>query len=412
MKNWGGNIDYADAVVRSPTSIDELAEVVAAATTCRALGSRHSFNRIAAADTLIDTSQMPADVTVARDGRSARVSGPATYAALANALNEHDLALPNMASLPHISVAGAISTGTHGSGDRNQNLAASVSAIQILTGAGEVVELGRGDRDFEGAVVGLGALGVITEVTVDVVATFDVEQTVYEGASLEVLAGSVDAAFAAGYSVSVFTHWAGQADQVWVKARVGADVPAECAAFLDTLTPAPVRRHPVVELDASGCTEQLGISGRWSDRLPHFQMGFTPSAGDEIQSEFFVDRVHAASAIEAMSGIGSDIAEALMVGEIRTVAADDLWMSPHSGRDSLAFHFTWHPGQAAADDAARRVADALSPFGVRPHWGKVFDPAQIDWAQYPRRADFLALVERFDPERVFRNEWYNEVVAR
>lgn len=409
MRNWGGNIDYGDAEVRSPQSLDELAETVASATRCRALGSRHSFNRIAAADTIIDTSQLPAVVTIAGDQRSARVSGPATYAALATALNEHGLALPNMASLPHISVAGAISTGTHGSGDRNQNLVASVSALSMLTGSGEVVELSRGDADFAGAVVGLGAVGIITEVTVDVVPTFDVEQTVYDGPSLETFAASVDAAFAAGYSVSAFTHWAGQADQVWVKAKVGDEVPDGSAAFLETLTPAPVRRHPIVELDASGCTEQLGIPGRWSDRLPHFQMGFTPSAGDEIQSEFFVDRIHAPDAIEAMSRIGADIADALMVGEIRTVARDDLWMSPHSGRDSLAFHFTWHPGQALAEDAARRVAEALSPFGVRPHWGKVFDHEQIDWVQYPRRGDFLSLVDRLDPDSVFRNDWFSEV---
>lgn len=409
MRNWGGNIDYGDAEVRSPQSLGELAETVASATRCRALGSRHSFNRIAAAETMIDTSQLPAIVTIAEDQRSARVSGPATYAAVAAALNEHGLALPNMASLPHISVAGAISTGTHGSGDRNQNLAASVSALSMLTGSGEVVELSRGDADFAGAVVGLGAVGIITEVTVDVVPTFDVEQTVYDGPSLETFAASVDAAFAAGYSVSAFTHWAGQADQVWVKAKVGDAVPDGSAAFLETLTPAPVRRHPIVELDASGCTEQLGIPGRWSDRLPHFQMGFTPSAGDEIQSEFFVDRIHAPDAIEAMSRIGADIADALMVGEIRTVARDDLWMSPHSGRDSLAFHFTWHPGQALAEDAARRVAEALSPFGVRPHWGKVFDHEQIDWVQYPRRGDFLSLVNRLDPDSVFRNDWFSQV---
>ena len=398
-------------VVTSPESIDELAAAVVVADRCRALGSRHSFNRIAAAETLIDTSRLPAHVTVAEDRTSARVSGPATYAAVAAALNDHQLALPNMASLPHISVAGAISTGTHGSGDANQNLAASVSAMQLLMASGAMLELQRGDADFAGAVVGLGALGIITEVTVDVVPTFDVEQTVYEDLSLEALADSVAAVFAAGYSVSVFTHWAGQADQVWVKQRVGVDVPAESSTVLQALTPAPVRRHPVIELDASGCTEQLGIPGRWSDRLPHFQMGFTPSAGDEIQSEFFVDRVHAARAIEAMSRIGPDIAGALMVGEIRTVAGDDLWMSPHSGRDSLAFHFTWQPDQEAALDAARRVAEALGPFDVRPHWGKVFDPRQIDWSNYPRRGDFLELVDRLDPRGVFRNEWFDAVFA-
>lgn len=411
MRNWGGNIDYGDAVVTTPRSIEELCEAVATSQRCRALGSRHSFNRIAAADTLIDTTQLPTAVAIAEDRESVRVSGPATYAVLAQALNESGLALVNMASLPHISVAGAISTGTHGSGDRNQNLAASVSALQVLDGDANLTTFTRDDEDFSGVVIGLGALGIITEVTLDVVPAFDVEQTVYDGPSPVVLAEAVDETFAAGYSVSVFTDWAGRAEQVWVKHRVGDRTPDASAAFLESLTPATVRRHPVIDLDASGCTEQRGIRGRWSDRLPHFQMGFTPSAGDEIQSEFFVDRHYASEAIEAMHRIGVDIADALMVGEIRTVAQDNLWMSPHSGRATLAFHFTWHPGQGAAEDAARRVADALGPFGVRPHWGKVFDPSQIDWAQYPRRDDFLNLVDRLDPHGKFRNAWFDDVMV-
>ena len=414
MRNWGGNIDFGQVEVCAPRTVDELAETIASASAsashCRALGSRHSFNRIAASTTMIDTSQLPVSTVVSADQRAVEVSGPATYAALAGELNRHGLALANMASLPHISVAGAISTGTHGSGNGNRNLAGSVTALEVLTSDGEPIEIARGDDDFDGAVVSLGALGVITKVTLDVVPEFSIEQTVYAGPSLAELAEHVDAVFASGYSVSVFTHWAGQADQIWVKQRVGDLVDSSSEAFLETLSPAPVRWHPVIEIDASSCTEQLGIPGLWSDRLPHFQMGFTPSAGDEIQSEFFVDRQYGAAAIEAMAGIGSDIADALMVGEIRTVARDDLWMSPHSGRDSLAFHFTWHPGQAAAEGAANRVSDALRPFDVRPHWGKVFDPVRIDWAQYPKRDAFLDLVDRLDPNRVFSNDWFDSVI--
>ena len=411
MKNWGGNIDYGDVEVHQPTTVEELSEIVALSARCRALGSRHSFNRITAADTLIDTRQLPIEAVVADDRQSVRVSGPATYAELAKALGPHNLALSNMASLPHISVAGAISTGTHGSGNNNQNLAAAVAGIQFVAGTGDVIEVARGDDDFAGVVVGLGALGVITEVTLDVVPSFDVEQRVYEGPTLATVAESVDQIFAAGYSVSVFTQWAGRADHIWVKHRVGDDVPEASRALLEVLTLSPVRLHPIATLDASGCTEQLGLPGLWSDRLPHFEMGFEPSAGDEIQSEFFVDRTYAADAIEAMSEIGPDIADALMVGEIRTVAGDDLWMSPHVGRDSLAFHFTWHPEQVVAEDAARRVADVLGPFGVRPHWGKLFDSKQLDWDHYPRRGDFLALVQRLDPNGVFRNDWFDEVIG-
>lgn len=409
MKNWGGNIDYGEATVIAPKSVEELAEAVGGARSCRALGSRHSFNRIAASDLIVDTSALPTLVVIAADGTSAMVSGPATYAALASALNAEGLALKNMASLPHISVAGAISTGTHGSGDANQNLAASVSALELLTADGEMVSFTRADADFAGAVVGLGALGVISEVTVDVVPAYDIAQSVYTGPDLETLAGSVDAVFAAGYSVSVFTHWAGRADQVWVKQRVGDSTPDRSAALLETLTAATVRQHPVIELDASGCTEQLAIPGVWSDRLPHFQMGFTPSAGDEIQSEFFVDRAHAAEAIMAMSSIGDDIADALMVGEIRTVAGDDLWMSPHTGRDSLAFHFTWHPNTDLAQAAADLVMDTLAPFAVRAHWGKLFDSGRIDLGQYTRTTDFLALVNKLDPEGKFRNPWFERL---
>lgn len=410
MLNWGGNVDFGGAEIVHPTQFDELAAMMAAAPRCRALGSRHSFNDISTAATVIDTSALPKTFSIADDRSTVAVTGSATYGWLIEQLIPHELALKNTASLPHISIAGAVATGTHGSGDQNQNLAASVSRVRILRGDGESIELDRGDPDFAGAVVGLGALGIVTEVVLDVVPTFDVEQRVFDGPDLATLATLVDTVFAAGYSVSVFTHWQGGVEQIWVKHRVGDVVPDASEALLDSLAPAQVRQHPILGLDASGCTEQFGIRGRWCDRLPHFQMGFTPSAGNEIQSEFFVDRRHAAEAIEAMTSIGSDIADALMVGEIRTVAGDDMWMSPHTGRDSLAFHFTWHPDQELAEAAANSVADALDSFAVRPHWGKVFDPERLDLNQYERRHDFLDLVTRMDPAGKFRNAWFDTVL--
>lgn len=407
--NWGGNITFNGSIISAPTQIDELRELIASAQTCRLLGSRHSFNRISDAPTIINTAKLPATFSVSPDATTVTASGWATYAWLAAQLSAHDLALKNMASLPHISIAGAISTGSHGSGNTNQNLAASVARMEIIGGDGEVVQLTRGDDDFDGAVVGLGVLGLTTEVTLDVVPAFDVEQHVFDGPSLDVLVERVDDVLASGYSVSVFTEWAGQANQIWVKHRVGDDIAAGSRAFLDSLKPAAVRRHPIIELDATGCTEQLGVPGPWFERLPHFQMGFEPSAGDEIQSEFFVDRRNAAAAIDAMAGIGEQIADALMIGEIRTVAGDTLWMSPHVGRDTLAFHFTWHPGQGAAEDAARAVAVALEPFGVRPHWGKVFAHDLLDLTSYEHTTTFLSLVDRFDSTGTFRNDWFESI---
>ncbi len=412
MKNWGGNISFEGSTVHAPSSLDHLQELVAASRSCRALGSRHSFNQIAVADTILDTSQLPTTFSLADDRRSVRVSGYSTYAEVAHQLSQHELALRNLASLPHISVAGAIATGSHGSGDQNQNLAASVSGLSVLGANGEFAELDRDDSEFRGAVVSLGALGIVTEVELEVIPTFDVEQRVYDGPTLTELAEGIDDVMASGYSVSVFTHWAGQADQIWVKQRVGDAVGASSASFLSELTEAKERQHPVRTIEAVGCTEQLGIPGPWFERLPHFQMGFTPSAGDEIQSEFFVDRRFASEAIEAMRSIGNTISEALMVGEIRSIAADSLWMSPHTGRDSLAFHFTWHPAQKPAREAANAVMDALAPFEVRTHWGKLFDPDRVDLGQFTQRSDFLDLVERFDPSGKFRNRWFDEVIAR
>ena len=142
-----------------------------------------------------------------------------TYGRLANELHEHGLALHNLASLPHISVGGAIATGTHGSGDRLGNLATAVSAIDILRSDGELVHLERGQPDFDGAVVGLGALGVVLRVRLDLEPEYQIEQRVYEGLAWDQLVEHFDAVTGAGDSVSVFTTWGDHVDQVWVKAR-------------------------------------------------------------------------------------------------------------------------------------------------------------------------------------------------
>ena len=142
-----------------------------------------------------------------------------TYGRLAPMLHERGLALHNLASLPHISVGGAIATGTHGSGDRLGNLATAVSAIDILRSDGEIVHLERGDTDFDGAVVGLGALGVVVRVRLDVEPEYQIAQHVYEGLAWDELAARFDEITGAGDSVSLFTTWGSHVDQVWVKQR-------------------------------------------------------------------------------------------------------------------------------------------------------------------------------------------------
>ena len=209
----------------------------------------------------------------------------------------------NLASLPHVSVAGACATATHGSGSKNGNLSTAVSALEIVTADGEVVTLSRqkdGDR-FAGAGVALGGLGVVTKVTLDVQPTFQVRQVVYENLSLAQLENHLDDIFASGYSVSLFTDWQNhRATQVWIKHRVEPGDSFEFAPEFYGAKLATRKLHPLAGHSAENCTEQMGIPGPWYERLPHFRMNFTPSSGAELQTEYFVPRNRGYEAILAV----------------------------------------------------------------------------------------------------------------
>jgi alditol oxidase len=408
--NWAGNHAYAARVFHSPTTLEQVREIVAAAPRIRVLGSRHSFTDIADSAELVSLDGLAPDVVVDRDAMTVSCSGAMRYGELAVELAGAGLALANLASLPHIAVAGAVATATHGSGDGNRNLAGAVAALELVTSEGEVVTAARGDPDFDGLVVALGAAGAVTRVTLDVEPAYDVRQRVFEGLGWEDLFEHFDAITSAGYSVSVFTRWGETTDQVWVKTRAGeegddqltgsgAGVPARVVAATE-------ERHPILGLDPVNCTPQLGSAGPWSERLPHFRMGFTPSSGDEIQSEFHVPRRHAVAAIDAVRGIAPAIVPVILVTEIRTVAADSLWMSPQYGRDTVAIHFTWGPDAEAVRRALVEVERVLAPFEARPHWGKLFLAGADEIAPlYERLGDFRALIDRLDPRGAFRNDW-------
>jgi len=299
-----------------------------------------------------------------------------------------------------------MATATHGSGDRNGNLATAVSGLEIVSGDGRLVKVTRGDADFAGMVVHLGALGVVTRVTLDVQPEFQVAQCVYEGLAWDKLLANLDEIMALGYSVSVFTQWGQQAGSIWVKRTASAE---DWPADIHGATRAMVNRHPISELDAQNSTDQLGQYGRWSDRLPHFKMGFTPSNGEEIQSEFHLPRKHGAAAIEALLSIRDKFAHLVQAGELRTVAADELWLSPQYHRDTLSFHFTWVRDQEAVNAAVGHIEQALSPFAALPHWGKVFTERNIG-AKYEKLAEFVRLRDRMDSERRFSNPWLEDVV--
>lgn len=409
VTNWAGNVVFGAARLHRPTTVDELRAAVAGARRVRALGTGHSFNRIA--DTpydLVATTRLPRVTEVDSARATVRVSAGTRYGELAPHLHKHGFALPNLGSLPHISIAGAVATGTHGSGDRNGNLATSVSGIELVTADGELTTIG-GDV-LPGSVVSLGALGVVTALTLDLVPTFDVRQHVYEDLPRASLEAHFDEVFGAAYSVSLFTRWRGRdIEQVWVKQH--ADEPAPPAELFGA-RPADGARHPIVTMSPVNCTAQLGEPGPWHERLPHFRLDFTPSAGDELQSEYFVPRERALEAFAALDGIAARIAPVLLVSEIRSIAADRLWLSPAYGRDSIAFHFTWIADDAAVAPVVAAVEDRLVPLGARPHWGKLFgvDPAAVR-AQYSRLPHFTDLATRLDPDGRFRNAFLDRYLT-
>lgn len=405
--NWAGNLTYGASKLLEPTSVDELCEIVATEPLVRGLGSRHSFNPIA--DTTgvqVSVAALPAVIEVDPAARQVTVSAGLRYGELVEELDRAGWALHNLASLPHISVAGAIATGTHGSGDHNGSLASSVAALELVTGDGSVLRVRRGDPDFAGMVVSLGCLGIVTQVTLDIVPTFQVRQDVYEGVSWESIADNFDAITASAYSVSMFTDWGDAgAGQAWLKSRADVTPPAD---FFGA-SPATRELHPLPDESAEFTTRQLGAPGVWWDRLPHFRLGFTPSNGEELQTEYLVPRFHALAAIDAVRSLAAAIRPHLFVSELRTIAADDLWLSPSHDVDSLGIHFTWRMHVPEVTALLPALDDALAPFSARPHWGKVFrsDRAHLDTA-YPRISDFRSLAERLDPTATFRNAQTSE----
>jgi xylitol oxidase len=415
LTNWAGNVTFSATKIHRPASVAELQRLVAASACVRALGTGHSFSRIA--DTpgdLVSAARLPKIMTVDAERATVTVSAGVRYGELAPHLHAAGYALRSLASLPHISVAGACATGTHGSGNSNGNLATAVCAMELITADGDAVTMSRkadGDR-FRGAVVGLGALGIVTSLSLDIVPAFGIRQYVYENLPYEQLYEHLTDIFASAYSVSLFTDWRGsRIRQVWLKQRVGEHDPPTPGTRWYGALPADGPRHPVPGLPAANSTQQLGVPGPWHERLPHFRLDFTPSAGDELQSEYLLPRRLAADALRAVASIGDRVAPALRISEIRTVAADGLWLSPSYRQDSVAIHFTWINDVPAVLPVLATVEDRLAPFGARPHWGKLFttSPAVVS-RLYDRLPDFQRLLRSHDPDGKFRNKFVDAYI--
>ncbi|MGY5765275.1 D-arabinono-1,4-lactone oxidase [Brachybacterium sp. DNPG3] len=430
-RSWSGTVDYGPGPLHTPGTVDELRALVGRSRSLRALGTRHSFSRVAAsAADLVTLERMPADISVDTAARTVRVGAQVRYGELAIAVQRHGLALPNMGSLPHISVGGAVATGTHGSGDALRSLSNAVRTVELVTAGGDLLTLDReADADvFPGVVLSLGALGVVTHLVLDLVPDYRIRQTVHLDLPAERMTSEdLLALHAGGRSVSLFHTFDGTISQIWRKQQVDDADAADGASGSDGASAADglaadgswfgARRaeagvHPLPSMPADFCTDQTGAPGPFYDRLPHFKLEFTPSNGEEIQSEFFVAREHLADAVASLTEIGERIRPLLLISELRTIAADELWLSPMHGRDSSALHFTWAREPEAVEALLPEVEERLADFAARPHWGKVFtmSPDTVR-AQYPRLGDFQALRDRLDPDRVFANAYVDRLLG-
>src|ERR1700686_4205341 len=410
LTNWAGNVEYSTEKLYTAKTLQDVQDFVRGRNNLKVLGTRHCFNKIADSTTeFLSLKALDQVLELDPNARTVTIESGMSYGQLCPYLDSRGWALHNLASLPHISVAGACTTATHGSGEKNGNLATAVSGLKLVTAAGKVVKLSR-DKDseeFRGAVVGLGALGVITKVALDIQPRFMMKQYVYQDLPLTTMKEHFDAIESAAYSVSLFTDWQNKRiNAVWLKIRLPEEQSFDASAEFFGAKRATRNLHPIIELSAENCTEQMGVPGPWYDRLPHFRMGFTPSAGKELQSEYFVPRQHAVEAILAIERLRDSISPSLLISEIRAVAADNLWVSPCYKQPCVTIHFTWKQDWPAVSKLLPVIEKELAPFKARPHWGKLFStsPAALK-SIYERLPEFIQLCSKYDPRGKFRNEF-------
>ena len=408
--NWSGHVAFGASTLEAPATIEELQALLARSPRVHPVGTAHSFNDIADTDGIqVDLGRLPQDVEVDADRAIAWLPAAMRYGTAARILDDQGWAVHNLASLGHISVAGTVSTGTHGSGDANPTLSAMVAGVERVTADGDLEVVDAADPSFPGAVVSLGALGILTRVGVRIEPSFTVRQYVFDDIHHDRVEQEFDHIFSAAYSVSFFTTWSSsRLGQVWMKRRDGTDPSWTSHQWMGGhLADGP--RHPLPGHDPVHCTEQGGVPGPWHERLAHFRLDFTPSSGDELQTEYLLPRDSAPEALRALGDVSAGIQPLVQVSEVRTMTADDLWLSGAYGRPTVGVHFTW-----------RRTPDVLpllpeldalfAHFEGRPHWGKLFSATRPLADRYPGFGDFAALVQGADPRGKFRNRFIDEVL--
>ena len=410
LKNWAGNLEYSTDRVYYPKTVEEVQEVVKKCSKLRALGSRHSFNKIAdSTENLVSLKELNKVVSLNKASNTVTVEGGMRYGELAPYLHENGYALHNLASLPHITITGSCATATHGSGVKNGNLSTAVSAIEFVNAKGDIIVLSKekNGEEFQGAVVGLGGVGIVTKITLDLQPTFNMKQVVYRNLPMKELENNFMAIMSSGYSVSLFTDWKNKnINEVWIKSRVDDGSSTAIAPEFYGAKAATKNMHPVEIQSAENCTEQMGVPGPWYERLPHFKMGFTPSTGKELQAEYFVPIEHAYEAMMAIEKLHEKITPHIFISEIRTINADNLWMSPCYKKTCVALHTTWKQEVDTVNSLLPLIEEQLAPYNSRPHWAKLFTMgASVLESRIEKLADFKQLLNHHDPKGKFRNEF-------
>ena len=410
MQNWAKNITFSSQNYIEIENLTQLQKVIESSNKLKVVGTSHSFSEIAdTTGTLISLKNLDSEIEIDEKSQTVKVSAGTSYANLAKYLEKNGWALSNLASLGEISIAGAVMTGTHGSGSNNKVLSDSVVAIEMILSSGDKFVIDRKNfAQFSGFVVSFGALAVFTKLTLKIVRSFSVKQVVYENVPIQSVLENFNEIFDRPYSASYFSNWSPKnTGQIWMKFLDDDKYPElQSKAYGGNL--ALSNQHPVKVNDPGNCTEQMGVAGKWLFRLPHFRLNSSPASGDEVQTEYLVDRDHVQGYINELTKIGEDIAARVYATEIRTISSDDLWLSGAYGRETVGFHFTWKKSPEVKDFLPE-IENILGKNNGRPHWGKLFSTPRAQLIdRYPMYEEFRQLIQKYDSGNKFRNKFIEQ----
>lgn len=410
MQNWAKNITFSSQNYIEIENLTQLQKVIESSNKLKVIGTGHSFSEIAdTTGTLISLKNLDAEIEIDEKSQTVRVSAGTSYANLAKYLEKNGWALSNLASLGEITIAGAVMTGTHGSGSDNKVLSDSVVAIEMILASGDKFVIDRKDfAQFPGFVVSFGALGVFTKLTLKIVKSFSVKQVVYENIPIQSVLENFNEIFDRPYSASYFSNWSPKnTGQIWMKFLDNEKFSElQSNAYGGNL--ALTNQHPVKVNHPGNCTEQMGVAGKWLFRLPHFKLDSSPASGDEVQTEYLVDRDYVQGYINELTKIGEDIAARVYATEIRTMSSDDLWLSGAYGRETVGFHFTWKK-TSEVKDFLPVIENILGKNKGRPHWGKLFSTPRAQLIErYPKYEEFRQLIQKYDSGNKFRNKFIEQ----